>query len=150
MVSPAEKLPDILTHPCSELVLGVMAICEVPPTARVPPEISIDEASMEPFAPAVGPLTVTTPPVIVMVPFESRPSPEAFTVISPPIRIIWEPSFSPMPFPLVVLPDVALSPSSEEVAVVMPPAMTTFAPSIASTDVVILVVPPAITKSPSA
>ncbi len=75
----------------------------------------------------MGPKTVVSPPVIVIEPLESRPSPSALTTRVPPLMVSVLPSSAmpppPMPPPesSVVVPVEALTPSSEAVTEVVPP-----------------------------
>ena len=58
----------------------------LPAEIRKPPLITNSPlTSRGPFLLVVGPWTITTPPVITAVPFESRPSPSALTTTYPPL-----------------------------------------------------------------
>lgn len=73
-VCPAETFWLIATQPWLLLVLGVRTMPALPAATRLPPEMVTEVASRAPLSLQVGPAITTSPPVIVMVPLESKPS----------------------------------------------------------------------------
>ena len=100
------------------------------------------------FPLVVGPSTITSPPLILIVPLESRPSPVEFTYSFPPVilrdgvevlflaPVDWLAASVPMlknlpPF-CTVEPSDALSPSSLDVTLISPSLIVITADSIPS------------------
>lgn len=75
---PASCVPAVSEiTPCSELV-NVWAMPEAPVPMKVPPVMTaVESKSSVDVSPCTGPFTITVPPEMAMLPFESIPSPEA-------------------------------------------------------------------------
>ena len=82
-------MPNVVTiqQPfCADV--GVSSIPLEPNAISTPPLIVNAPSKSSAVSPSlVGPITVTLPPFITILPFESRPSPPAFTNIFPPLIV---------------------------------------------------------------
>ena len=87
----------IPTNDCVDPSDGVCAMPDAPTAISSPPETAnVPLKSSAPLPSFVGPDTTTVPPLMVIEPFESSPSPSASTTSEPPVMFSSTPSSADM------------------------------------------------------